>query len=73
MLTAVLSAIRGFIMILKRFNRGFNPFVKTYQVVVYYDKEWKLEYCSINYMEAIMVANVFKSDHPEIPVKVITR
>ena len=73
MLTAVLSAIRGFIMILRRFNRGFNPFVKTYQVVVYHDKEWKPYYRSINYMDALMMANTFKSNHPEIPVKVITR
>lgn len=57
-------------MNIRRFNKGFNPAVKTYQVVVYRDKVWENYYKSINPMEALMVANVFKFKHPEIPVKV---
>ena len=59
-------------MNIRRFDKGFNPAVKTYQVIVYHDKKWNLYYNSINYMEALMMANAFMFEHPEIPVKVTT-
>lgn len=46
--------------------------VQQYQVVVFHDGEWKPYYRTINQMDALCMANVFKSEHPDIPVKVIT-
>lgn len=59
-------------MKLCRYNKGFNPMVQQYQVVVFKDGEWKPYYTTINRMDALCTANVFKSEHPDIPVKVIT-
>lgn len=59
-------------MILRRFQRGFNPFVKSYVVLVYKDKQWHRYYRTINYMDALCMANVYKTENPDIPVKVST-
>lgn len=50
---------------------GFNPNVPLYKVVIFRDGAWQSYYTSINKADAIGMAYVYKSEHPDMQVMVV--